>query len=157
MTLFLAENRSLLECIRNDSIVWALLTYEFSLIYGSVLSHWIWVTLNPSMHLKCNGVLMSYRHWCFNWFSSQSKMQSSQQQIHVFLPILALSPSALYQLCFLSPPPRFYLGLVPGLSVHCYIITWFTPWNTGITITFIISTFYHNYLPFRCSWIQRRN
>lgn len=50
-------------------------------------------------------------------------------------------PSALYWLCFLSASPRFYLGLMPGLSVHCYIVIWFTALNIGITITLIISYF----------------
>lgn len=67
-------------------------------------------------------------------------MPSCQQEIDVVLPILAFGPSALYQLCFLSPTPRFYLGLTPGLSVHCYINTWFTPLGTGITITFKLNT-----------------
>lgn len=86
-----------------------------------------------------------------------SKMQSCQQEIDVLLLILAVGPSALYQLCFLSLTPRFYLGLMPDLPAHCYIITWFTPLSTGITITFMLSTFCRNYLPLRCSWIPQRN
>lgn len=56
-------------------------------------------------------------------FFFQSKMQSCQQEMDAFFSILAVGPSALYQLCFLSPTPRFCLGLMSGLSVHSYIIT----------------------------------